>query len=239
MVATFIERSQEMNVSQQIRQQPLGQGPGGKGQHPFDSTNRPGGAVPGTKKGACTTWRSKGYCNKGDACNFQHDESQRGVLAKPKGKAKPKSSAGQRSSSRGSQGSQRSTRSTDSQGRRISTNPEEVCKFYLMGKCKKSHGDCPFVHNKTCWFYANKGTCRKGDKCLFPHRGDKGALIAAKVTDEKSQMPGDKSLAGAEASVNNDSNSAAVTTPKAKPKSKAKSAAKHGSANVAAIAPEG
>ena len=43
--------------------------------------------------------------------------------------------------------------------------------MYTKGLCKKSHAECPMVHNPTCWHYSqNNGKCLKGDRCLFPHR---------------------------------------------------------------------
>ena len=59
----------------------------------------------------------------------------------------------------------------------------------MKGQCKKSHDECQFVHNPTCWFFANTNNCKKGDKCLFPHRGEKGVLIVAGSRAAAAQNP--------------------------------------------------
>ena len=62
----------------------------------------------------------------------------------------------------------------------MSNDPKKVCKFCLKGQCSKSHAECDFVHNPTCWYFKTKGKCRDGDKCLFPHRGE-GAFLVTKI----------------------------------------------------------
>ena len=43
--------------------------------------------------------------------------------------------------------------------------------MYTKRFCKKSHAECPLIHNPTCWHFThNNGKCLKGDNCLFPHR---------------------------------------------------------------------
>jgi hypothetical protein len=42
--------------------------------------------------------------------------------------------------------------------------------MYTKGLCKKSHTECPMIHNPTCWHFSQNNKCLKGDKCLFPHR---------------------------------------------------------------------
>ena len=128
------------------------------------------GARPTTpkKKGICFTWRSTGVCPRGESCQWEHPKDQKGENPRDR---------------RGASGG--------SQKRGQSTDPKRVCKLYLKGNCSKSHEMCGFVHNPTCWFYQQRGSCKQGDKCFFPHRGEKGVLIATleKVTGNGQHVP--------------------------------------------------
>ena len=136
------------------------------------TAGQPGGrsSTPNKKKGVCYSWQSQGYCSKGESCQWDHPEDQKGQ--------NPRAGSRQRTSS---------THSTGTQGRRTSTDPELVCRLYLKGKCAKSHEQCGFIHNPTCWFFKHRNACKQGDKCLFPHRGEKGMLVS-KATETAGQQ---------------------------------------------------
>ena len=105
----------------------------------------------------------------------------------------------------------------------------------MKGQCKKSHDECNFVHNPTCWFFANTNNCKKGDNCLFPHRGEKGVLIvagskaAAPAQDLQSPPATDGRPGGPAAADSSSANGA---------KAKAKAGAKKQAVAKPAIAPE-
>ena len=88
-----------------------------------------------------------------------------------------------------------------------------MCLLYTKGTCKKSHQDCPLIHNPTCVFHKSGG-CRDGAKCLFPHRTTEGVLAAQQVG---------KKLIAAE---QKKAEEAAKAEDKPKPKAKAKAKAK-------------
>ena len=88
-----------------------------------------------------------------------------------------------------------------------------MCMLYAKGTRKKSHQDCPLIHNPTCVFHKSGG-CRDGAKCLFPHRTTECVLAAQQV--------GKKLIAAEEKKAEE----AAKTEDKPKPKAKAKAKAK-------------
>ena len=64
--------------------------------------------------------------------------------------------------------------------------------MYTKGLCKKSHAECPMVHNPTCWhFTQNNGKCLKGDRCFFPHRDPNKSGQFVSRTDD-AQAPADR-----------------------------------------------
>ena len=65
--------------------------------------------------------------------------------------------------------------------RTSSTDKKKACFLYAQGKCTKAHGECPLIHNPTCYYYRTEGKCAKGDQCLFPHRDGKGAHVVRNV----------------------------------------------------------
>ena len=152
------------------------------------------------KKGACFTWRPKGYCTKGEACQWEHPKDQKAD--------NPRADKWQqRDGSKGKRGQ--------------STDPKRVCKLYLKGQCQKSHELCDFIHNPTCWFFQHKGDCKLGEKCLFPHRGDKGVLLT-KATKAQHPPTGIDGQPGGAAE--------ALNQPATAPSAKAKAGPKKGTA---------
>ena len=196
MIIKFIERTNELKTSQQIRDQPLtGQIPGGRGAAAMKPQSKAkakaaakdrgsAGARSTTpkKKGICFSWRSTGVCPRGEACQWDHPRDQQGSNPRDR-----------RGASGGSGGSRKREQTTD---------PKRVCKLYLKGQCSKSHEMCGFIHNPTCWFFQQRGKCKQGDNCLFPHRGGKEVLIAKlndQVTDKGQHVPPTDGKAGAHA----------------------------------------
>ena len=47
--------------------------------------------------------------------------------------------------------------------------------MYVKGLWKKSHDECPMIHNPSCKHYSTNGKCLRGEQCFFPHR-DHNAL---------------------------------------------------------------
>ena len=63
--------------------------------------------------------------------------------------------------------------------------------MYTKGICKKSHSECPMIHNPTCWHFSQNNKCLKGDKCVFPHRDpNKSGQFVARSDDV--QAPADR-----------------------------------------------
>ena len=175
MIVDFMKREQQLKTSQQIRSQTtLGSGGGGR-QH----------AAPTTKKNSiCGTWKSRGYCNKGDDCQWLHPGSDRGAArrtdsadsskgSKGAGKGKSKSKNGKsKSDTGGSRVRSRSPSVTSSSGKPRSTkDPDLACKAWLKGNCKRADKDCKFVHNPECYWYKKNKSCNLGERCLFLHGG--------------------------------------------------------------------
>ena len=90
MIIKFIERTNELKTSQQIRDQPLtGQIPGGRGaaamkpQPKTKAAARDRGSAGARsttpkKKGICFTWRSTGVCPRGESRQWEHPKDQKG-----------------------------------------------------------------------------------------------------------------------------------------------------------------
>jgi len=89
----------------------------------------------------------------------------------------------------------------------------KVCMLYTKGTCKKSHQDCPLIHNPTCIFH-KAGQCRDGAQCMFPHRTTEGVLAAQQV--------GNKLIAAEQRKAEEAAKEAEKPEPKAKAKAKAK-----------------
>ena len=93
-----------------------------------------------------------------------------------------------------------------------SADPKKVCKMYLKGLCRKSHQDCPMIHNPTCWHFSRGGGCHKGGDCLFPHRDPaKSGQLVSRQNDSQAPVdeggkPQAKSQAKAKAKATNGKN---------------------------------
>ncbi len=121
---------------------------------------------------------------------------------------------GKRSWSRTPGGAVPPPRNGSPAGRRSSSkDPTKVCILYTKGTCKKSHQDCPLIHNPTCIFH-KAGQCRDGARCMFPHRNTEGVLAV--------QQAGKKLIAAEQLKAENAAKEAEKPDPKAKAKAKAK-----------------
>ena len=190
MIVDFMKREQQLKTSQQIRNQTtLGSGGRGAAQTTIK------------KNSVCGTWKSKGYCNKGDDCQWLHPGNERGAGkwtksvdsakgGKGDGKGKPRGKSKDRSKSRSDTGGSRvgsRDSSLDSRGKPRSTqDPNLACKAWLKGNCKKSDKDCKFVHNGPCYWYKKNNSCKLGEKCLFLH----GQGRAQAATEGDGSQPG-------------------------------------------------
>ena len=178
MIVDFMKREQQLKTSQQIRGQATAEAGGGRGR---------GAAAPVKKNSVCGTWKSKGYCNKGDSCQWLHPEEERGsgkrtnsVDSKKGGKGGGKSTKGGKGKKGGGGGgSQPRSTSVDSKGKpRSTTDPALACKKWLKGRCADG-GRCKLVHNPQCYWHKKNGSCSLGDKRLFLHTGGRAAAAEA------------------------------------------------------------
>ena len=118
----------------------------------------------------CFGWKNTGVCPRPDTCKYKHPANQKGSVQQQDQRStwsewKQWSAGG----AGGAQPRGRTDRAT-SKTRGPSTDPKKVCTMYTKGLCKKSHSECPMIHNPTCWHFSQNHKCLKGDKCLFPHR---------------------------------------------------------------------
>ena len=172
MVTEFIKRVHEQQTTMQIRNEQI-------------AGSRAGAKQIATSKATCNYWKKHGSCRNPDTCKFQHPANERGSEPPP---SQPQPKQQPRASSKGAADRQQAPQYPSAQKPWSSTNPKWVCTYYLQGKCKKSHKECPFVHNPTCTNF-QQGHCERGDKCLFPHRGEKGRLVCATPEDQPAPSP--------------------------------------------------
>ena len=119
----------------------------------------------------CFGWKKTGVCPRPDTCKYKHPTNQKGSVSQ-NDKVQTWSGWNQWANNAGGAGGAqrgRGDRAT-SKTRGPSTDPKKVCIMYTKGLCKKSHSECPMIHNPTCWHFSEHKRCLKGDKCLFPHR---------------------------------------------------------------------
>ena len=178
MVRDFIQRTHGRQVSLQIQ-------------------NRARQDLPHTRQGTskvCPDWLKHGYCQK-KKCAWLHPEDQKGPQ-QAKAKVKPKKDKQPTQQQPHLQyddqwyhqpwpqwttdwttggAAQAATKAQST------TDPKKACRFYAAGLCTKSHQQCDFVHNPTCWNYREWGECPAGGNCLFPHRDGSGALVKRTV----------------------------------------------------------
>ena len=115
-------------------------------------------AVPATKSPViCRHWKN-GWCDKGDACKFTHDQRQQSNTnpAAPSPKAKAKSKAKAKATPAAPNERGRSKSRSASAGARNRSGSQGSQGWQQIPK-------------KPCYNYA-RGSCTKGDKCNFEHR---------------------------------------------------------------------
>ena len=222
MIVDFMKREQQLKTSQQIR--------GQTDQSRAGARTTPAQGDTAKKNSICNTWKTKGYCNRGDDCAWKHPGDARFQRPAPKAKSKGKTK-GRGKGKPGGKDSRSSSldskRSVNSNGKpRSSKDPKLVCMAYLKGKCKKSDAECPKVHNPTCYFYKSNKKCELGDQCLFPHHHGGGAHASVESTTETSP-PATEGAGGPAAKA------------KAKAKARAKSKPRAGGKANAIIAADG
>ena len=98
---------------------------------------------------------------KGEGKNKKGDKRGRSAACTPGGDASPRSD---------------SRRDSPAGRRSVTEDPKKGCVMYTRGKCTKSHAECPLVHNPRCYWH-KLGKCKKGAKCLFPHRAMGGRRV--------------------------------------------------------------
>ena len=162
MIQDFIKRDHERTTTMMIRNKALGLHPAatiiGKGKGRTDDV--------------CFGWKKNGICPRPDTCKYKHPDNQKGSTP-PANKNTEWSDWNQwATNASGAGGAQQRGRGDrqSSKTRGPSTDRKKVCIMYTKGLCKKSHADCPMIHNPTCWHFGQNGKCLKGENCLFPHR---------------------------------------------------------------------
>ena len=210
MIIDFMKREQQLKTSQQIRGQAESRAGARTHQVP----------APPKKNSVCNTWKTKGYCNRGDSCPWLHPEDGRFQRLAPKAKVKGKAKGNGKGKDKGKRDRSTSVDSrwsnASSSGKPRSTkDPKLACMAWIKGTCKKSDSECLKVHNPTCYFHRNNKKCELGKDCLFPHRSG-GAHAAIEPTTD-TETPANEGAGGL-----------AAAKKKAQPKVKAKAKAKPG-----------
>ena len=135
----------------------------------------------------CFAWRNNGICPKKSSgtCQYAHPMDAKGK-GKPGGDKGGKGGKQQRSSSTSSRGGKKGGagggKGAPSPRGKVVTDPALLCKNYLEGKRDKSKA-CKFHHNGPCVFH-NKGSCNKGDDCVFSHHHAPGGARAMPVVEK-------------------------------------------------------
>ena len=146
----------------------------------YSANNKGKGKGKDGKPQVCFKWRDTGSCDGKDnsTCQYQHPKDQKGTgKSKGGGKNGKRSSTPSRQSGKGKDQGGRGGRSA-SPGKKMISDVAKLCKVYLKGKCKYAD-KCKHHHNGPCHFF-NKGSCTKGDDCIFGH--DPAAVSAATAT---------------------------------------------------------
>ena len=185
MIQDFIKRDHERTTTMMIRNKVIGL----SAQHGLGSI----GKGKGKTDDICFGWKNTGVCPRPDTCKYKHPVNQKGSVSQQDTRStwsewKQWAGAG---GAGGAQQRGRTDRAT-SKTRGPSTDPKKVCIMYTKGLCKKSHSECPMIHNPTCWhFFQNNGKCLKGDRCLFPHRDpNKSGQFVSRSDDAQAPVAG-------------------------------------------------
>ena len=172
----------------------------------------------------CFGWKKTGVCPRPDTCKYKHPANQKGSLPVLGANHNTKVWAEWEqwaSNAGGAGGAQRGRGDrAASKTRGPSTDPKKVCIMYTKGLCKKSHTECPMIHNPTCWHFSQNHKCLKGDKCLFPHRDptQSGKFV---TSSDNAHAPADRggqpqATAQGDAKANKDKNEGVNDMPKTK-----------------------
>jgi len=164
MIQDFIKRDHERTTTMMIRNEVIGL--------PAHTGLTIGKGKGKQTEDICFGWKKTGVCPRPDTCKYKHPSNQKGSVSQQDHSSTWSEWKQWSNNAGGAGGAQQRGRGdrAASKTRGPSTDPKKVCTMYTKGLCKKSHTECPMIHNPTCWHFSQNHKCLKGDKCLFPHR---------------------------------------------------------------------
>ena len=153
------------------------------------------------KNSVCGTWRTRGYCNRGDDCRWLHPREAR-LSGKPPAKGKPGKGRGgcskpdsksgdaeiERGGSRSESDDSRGSvpRSGSANGRLRSDDPEQVCRAHLE---PKTRSECRSVSSPPCCT-SSRGECGHRSECLYPESAGGRAHAATEAAGQDADQYG-------------------------------------------------